>query len=170
MGQAPGPIFCFRFGVPLHAQADLADFLCQQLGHGLTLSLVLLTLLPQGFQVSVRLGPLLAEDLQLLCELPIQVNPLGGLLLVALDLPMIDDFTQQRRAVACVAAGQGFAVQAVRLGQGFYPLLQLVAAARLAGGSHPCLAFAQLAQSQQRLQALGAGHSSNSSSARTVCS
>jgi hypothetical protein len=170
MGQATGPIFSFRFGVLLRAQADLADFLCQQLGHGLTLSLVLLTLLPQGLQVSVRLAAFLAKGLQLLCELPIQVNPLGGLLLVALDLPVFDDFTQQRRAVACVAAGQGFAVQAVRLGQGVYALLQLVAAARLTGGSHPCLAFAQLAQSQQRLQALGAGHWSNSNSARTVCS
>ncbi len=170
MGQATGSIFGFRFGVLLRAQVDHADFLGQQLGHGLTLSLVLSTLPPQGLQVSVRLAAFLAEGLQLLRKLSIQVNPLGGLPLVALDLPVIDDFTQQRRAVACVAVGQGFAVQAVRLGQSVYPLLQLVAAARLSGGGDPRLAFAQLAQSQQRLQALGAGHWSNSNSARTVCS
>ena len=170
MVRAAWPVSGFTFGVVLRAQPGLAQRSSQQLRHGLALGLVLMTLLTQGFLVGKHLGPFLGQRLQPPRELLIQPDAFAGLLLVALDLPMIDDFTQQRCAISRITMGQVLAVSAVCLSQGVQALIQLVAAAHLMGERQAGFAFAQLSQSQQCLQALGSGHWSNSSRARTVCS
>lgn len=158
MARAARPVFGFPFGVPLRSSLDLAQRSSQHLRHGLAPGLVLLMVSAQGVQSSKHLGPFIGERLQLPCELLIQPDAFAGLLLVMLDLPMIDDFTQQRCAISRVTMGQVLAVSAVCLSQGVQALLQLVAAAHLMGERHAGFAFAQLAQSHQCLQALGSGH------------
>lgn len=115
----------------------------QQCCHGLALGLSLLAVLAQGFKLGKHFGPLLAERLDMASEMLVQMDALGCLLLVALNMRVIDDSAQQGGTVAGIAGVASRHALAMLLGKTLYPQPQRITTASLVGRCHTSLALAQ---------------------------